>query len=371
MRSEELEKLRALGYLDTTGIPELGPGGGITVIDPEAAYEGNSLVVFASPCRVELLSPSGEILRSWSDADSHVWHDAELLADGDLVVVGSTLDPSTAGDPVRDGRYLERLGPDGSLIWRADIAAHHDVEVVPGDRLLTLVMERRRLPEVDPVHEVVDDRLTLLSLDGTIIDSFSVYDVLASSSPPFPLQVTGLSEGAGSRLRDLLHCNAARWSDGSADTTGSPTHAPDTVLVTSRHQDAILAIRWSTRQLVWSWGPGVLSGPHAASPLANGNILVFDNGLSRGWSRVLEVDPLDPTSGSQYASRGNPAFSRVMGDCQRLPNGNTLFVHSEGGSAVELNAKGRPVWSYEATHSTPTGHRAKISRLRRLPPASR
>lgn len=60
-----------------------------------------------------------------------------------------------------------------------------------------------------------------------------------------------------------------------------------------------------------------------------------------------------------------------MGDCQRLPNGNTLFVHSEGGAAAELTARGRPVWRYEATQSTSTGHRAKISRLHRLPPTRR
>jgi hypothetical protein len=95
--SDEIEKLRALGYLDTTGIPKLEPGSGITIIDPEAAYVGNSLVVFASPCRVELLSPSGEILRVWSDADSHMWQDAELLDNGDLVVVGSTGTSNASG----------------------------------------------------------------------------------------------------------------------------------------------------------------------------------------------------------------------------------------------------------------------------------
>ena len=369
--SDELERLQALGYLDTSGIPKLGPGGGITIIDPEASYDGDSLVVFADTCRAELLAPSGEILRSWSDEHSHMWHDAELLANGDLVVVGSTLDPTTADDPVRDGRYLERLGPDGSVIWRTDIAAHHDVEVIPGDRLLTLVMERRSIPEVDPAHDVVDDRLTLLSLDGKVIESLSVYDALVASSTPFELHEVGVSDRTGSPFRDLFHCNAARWSDGSGHAAGSPSHAPDTVLVTSRHQDAILAIDWPTRRLVWSWGPGVLSGPHAASPLANGNILVFDNGLTRGWSRVLEVDPLDPTRAQQFASKGARVFSRVMGDCQRLPNGNTLFVHSEGGAAAELTARGRPVWRYEATQSTSTGHRAKISRLHRLPPTRR
>jgi len=70
---DELEKLRALGYLDTTGIPKAGPGGGVTIVDPEAAYDGDSLVVFAIPCRAELLfsRPAplqrGEVVRRLED----------------------------------------------------------------------------------------------------------------------------------------------------------------------------------------------------------------------------------------------------------------------------------------------------------------
>ena len=58
-----------------------------------------------------------------------------------------------------------------------------------------------------------------------------------------------------------------------------------------------------------------------------------------------------------------------MGACQRLPNGNTLIVHSEGGAAFELTPRGGLAWTYEGTQQTPDGHRVKIIRMQRLPPA--
>jgi hypothetical protein len=141
---------------------------------------------------------------------------------------------------------------------------------------------------------------------------------------------------------------------------------PNTVIVTSRHQDDLLVIDWPTRKLLWHWGRGVLSGPHDATVLPTGRVLVFDNGLIRGQSRVLELDPHAPTALRQFAPSGSGFFDRVLGSCQRLPNGNTLIVHSEGGSAIELAADGTPVWTYEGTLATPDGHRVKISRLRRI-----
>jgi hypothetical protein len=102
--------------------------------------------------------------------------------------------------------------------------------------------------------------------------------------------------------------------------------------------------------------------------LPNGHILVFDNGLVRGWSRVLDFDPLDPRNLVQFAPGPKRFFSRVMGSCQRLSNGNTLIVHSEGGSALELTPEGQPVWTYESTLQTPDGHRVKIIRMRRIAP---
>lgn len=365
---ERLERLRSLGYLDSSGLPKLGEGRGARVLDGTLASPGYTLVVFAGTCTCQLLSLEGEIIRSWTDRPCHRWEDAELLPNGDLVVVGARLDQDAVTDPIESGRYIMRLSWNGKVAWRSEINAHHDVSLTPDGKLLTLVLKRRRIPAIDPDHDVADDLMTLLSPEGKVLEQVSLYDVLATSKLPYTFQKAGGGPGAGPRLIDLFHTNAIRWAKYPELEGRAPLYGRDTVLVTSRHQDELMIIDWPGRQLLWHWGRGVLSGPHDASLLDDGRILVFDNGLSRGSSRVLELDPLAPAQLVQFSPGGSRMFDRVMGCCQRLPNGNTLIVDSERGGAIELTPRGTPAWTYEGTQQTPDGHRVKIIRMRRVPP---
>jgi len=145
-------------------------------------------------------------------------------------------------------------------------------------------------------------------------------------------------------------------------------YGPDNVLVTSRHQDAVMVINWPTRELVWFWGRGELSGPHDGTLQADGNLLIFDNGLVRGWSRVIEVDPMARLIVRKYTTPRKESFrTRVMGSSQRLPNGNVLITNSSGGQGIELTASGQPVWVYMGTRRNDEGKRSKIPRMRRVP----
>lgn len=363
---EQLEQFRSLGYLSTGGLPRLGAGKGVTFLDRALASPGYTLVVFAGSCECQLLSLEGEVVRSWKDAPCHRWEHAELLPNGDLTVVGARLDESEVEDPINSGRYLMRLSWNGDVMWRNEMNAHHDVSLTPDGKLLTLVLVRRRIPAIDPDHDVADEQLTLLTQDGKVVESLSLYDLLAAAA--FPFLKSGGHRNGGRNLIDLLHCNAARWNRFPDLAVRGLLYGRDTVLITSRHQDEILVIDWKRRELVWHWGRGVVSGPHEASLTSNGNILVFDNGLVHQSSRVIELDPASPTVLRQFAPGTSRFFDRVMGSCQRLPNGNTLIVHSEGGAAFELTPEGQPAWSYAGTKQTPDGHRAKVIRMRRLPP---
>jgi hypothetical protein len=366
MDEERVERLRSLGYLDTTGLPKVRAGRGARVLDEKAVFPGYTLVVYAGTCTCQLLTSQGEVVRSWTDQPCHRWEHAELLPDGDLVVVGARLDEDKVPDPIESGRYVMRLSWDGKVVWRSEINAHHDVSLTPEGKLLTLVLNRRRIPDIDPDNDVADDLITLLSPDGKVLESASLYDMLSTSKVPFTFQTAGRKERDGRRIVDLFHTNAVRSAALPALEDKNPIYRRGALLLTVRHQDELIVIDWPTRQLLWHWGRGVLSGPHEASMLENGHMLVFDNGLQRGWSRVLEIDPLDPARLTQFAPGPSRFFSRVMGSCQRLGNGNTLIVNSEGGAAFELGPKGMPVWTYEGTQQTADGHRVKIIRMRRL-----
>jgi outer membrane protein assembly factor BamB len=148
-------------------------------------------------------------------------------------------------------------------------------------------------------------------------------------------------------------------------------YSGDHVLFCTRHQDTIGIVDWRSKRLVWTWGQGVLSGPHDATLLSNGNILVFDNGLSRGWSRVLEVNPERNEIVWEYHARAKKDFfTASRGSNQRLPNGNTLVAESDKGRAFEVTPDGKIVWEFLNPFRNSKGDRATIVRFYRLDAAA-
>jgi hypothetical protein len=86
--------------------------------------------------------------------------------------------------------------------------------------------------------------------------------------------------------------------------------------------------------------------------LANGNILILDNGVHRlddplPFSRVIEVNPA--SNEIVWTYQDNPVsnfFTPRMGNAQRLPNGNTLINEASFGRFFEVTAQGETVWEY-------------------------
>src|SRR5437773_9574032 len=124
------------------------------------------------------------------------------------------------------------------------------------------------------------------------------------------------------------------------------------ILASFRPTSTVVRISRKTGNIVWKVGPPTVSGQHAPTPLANGNVLIFDNGVHRlddsmPYSRVIEVNPA--TNEIVWKYQDSPAwnfFSPRMGCAQRLPNGNTLITESSFGRLFEVTKEGEIVWEY-------------------------
>jgi uncharacterized protein (UPF0248 family) len=128
---------------------------------------------------------------------------------------------------------------------------------------------------------------------------------------------------------------------------------PDGDLLASfRPTSTVIRISRKTGKIIWKLGPPTVCGQHAPTLLANGNILIFDNGVHRlddsmPYSRVIEVDPA--TNEIVWKYQDSPAwnfFSPRMGNAQRLPNGNTLITESSFGRVFEVTKEQEIVWEY-------------------------
>jgi hypothetical protein len=379
---EEVERLRALGYLPHAAAEEADDPArrGVTVHDAARAQPGYNLYDLQNDAVAELADMQGRVVHRFEDPHGKYWARALLLPDGDLVAVGVE-DVGQKRREIEEGeRYLLRMGWSGEIRWKRIFGAHHDVEALPTGGLLTLAIKPRRIPAIDPAVDVRDDWITEIGPDGSLRSERSLYDMLTAG--PFPFRFGDVRRRmevleAERRQRggvpladhdyvDLLHTNALERLDQPALVGRHPLYQADSLLVTIRHQDRIAVVGLERGDLRWAWGEGELSGPHDASWLPDGSILVFDNGLGRNASRVLEVDPLANAIRWEYRAPDPERFyTASRGSAQRLANGNTLVTNSGAGQAFEITRGGEIVWEFW----NPTferGKRVALGRMRRL-----
>lgn len=376
LAESEIDRLRALPYAGYAEVPKGQEADRVVIYDPRRSYPGYNLCIIADHSKAELFDAHGRVLRTWEHRPSKFWQKGELLPNGDFVVVGEKeWKRSKQGRPEDDdaaARYALCLSWNGEVLWQRQLASHHDLAPAPGGQLVALTFQLRQIPEVHPEIQARDDELTLLSQEGEVLDSLALYDVVRARPDVFPfLSVRPIHlKLKGFWWVDLFHANSVEWMHHKHLVGRHPIYELGNVLICSRNQNRVAVLNWDRRELVWAWGERELSGPHDAHVLANGNILVFDNGLGRMRSRVVEMDPLSGEIVWQYAAPSPTDFYTVTrGANQRLANGNTLITNSEGGQAFEVTPEGEVVWEFRCPYRNEKGQRATIVETKRYEPA--
>lgn len=357
------ESLAALGYLDASLVRADMTLSGPEVLDSRSSYRGYDLILHGGVCLVELLDPNGNLLKQWSEQPCPLRWEAVIVVDAGIAMTSR----------LPKHQPLRLYGWDGDLLWEADPGdnpffrnLHHSLNARPDGTILALGAGALHLPgHGDEENRVVQQSMSLFSSEGDLIDSFGLTEAITSSALDFPLQPSPISR----KPADITHCNsivAMREIPGRA----SPIYSERNILVSCRHQNALFVFDTVERELIWFWGPGELDGQHDATLLDDGNILTFDNGLLRGWSRIVELDPESKTIVWSYGNSTGPNFfTKTRGTAQRLPNGNTLFAVSNDGEAFEVTHDGRLVFRYGSPHLTKDQHRKTIHLYQRIEPS--
>ena len=366
-----LDALRSLPYTGSTEVEDK-KASGVVFHDPKRSSPGYSLYAVHLLSMAELIDETGKVVKSWKHSTSGHWANAELLPNGDLLVVGADHEMPPPGQELGpypdDARYVLRFNWQGELLWNRKLWSHHDIEPTADGNLLLMTFQRRLFPELHAKFEIIDDQLTLLKPDGTVIESYSLLDAISRKRGVFLLQTAVPLLADGVPAIDVFHSNSIEWMHRRNLVGRHPIYDLGNILVCFRHQDRIAVFNWKRNEVVWSWGRGIVSGPHDAHVLKNGHILLFDNGLGRKYSRLIELDPLTEKVVWEYkADPPTDFFTLSRGSVQRLPNGNTLAAESDRARAFEVTPEGEIVWEFLCPHEVGAGKRATISRIKRYP----
>jgi outer membrane protein assembly factor BamB len=317
--------------------------------DPARTWNGYTLVVPTSGNMILWAAMDGAIAKQL-DTPWKTIH-AEQLSTGTILVLTNNA--------------IRELDPSGVVVWQyrgKGGLLHHEVRRTPRGSTLALLMT------ADQTRREWNDSVIEVNREGKVDwrwEAFRHFDPTRDRDP-----VSGEEVFLGGK--DWLHANSIDlFPDGD-------------LLVSLRNINRLVRVAYPSGEIVWSWGPGVLGHQHSARVLANGHIMVFDNGFrpskdrectrSPCASRALEVDP--KTGQVVWSFEGDGLFSMGFGDAQRLPNGNTLITFGESlpeAVILEVTPEGNVVWRLKSNLKTkilgmqPRATLYRAQRVERLP----
>jgi len=216
----------------------------------------------------------------------------------------------------KDVGEIEVVGMDGSGATSLPgfQTAHHDLTALP-DGFATLLWNQ---PGADAPCSLVQWHQSTGVTTGVIADLGTVYN------------------------SDTFHPNAVHYYP-----------ADDTYTVGDRNPNLFVKVS-RAGELIWQFGGANPKDPtrffgdvpgwsvnHGHQLLPDGTFLFFNNAAGEAWQYALDTTQMTATCTWHYNAAG--ASSSVLGDIQRLPNGDNLVTFSTSGQIHEVDPSGKLV----------------------------
>ena len=387
------------------------------------AYPGYTLMSPIHSTNTYLINNAGQYVHKWTNT-GEPGRASYLLENGHLMRACAILSggPSTGGG---EGGRIEEKDWLGNLVWAIDYYStnyihHHDFKVLPNGNVLLLVAEKKTYAEViaagfnpalldtsiatqgymlpDCLVEVKPTR----PYGGTVVWEWHMWDHMIQDFSAAKSNYYGT--GGVALHPELIDVNGTGqmiqqfWNH----VNGIDYNAQfDQIMLSVRNNSELFVIDHSTTtaqaaghtnglynkggDILYRWGCAAQYDRGASSPQqlfqqhhthwietncpGAGNILIFNNGIGRGYSSVNEIVP--PVDSSGFYSRtasaafgpgtsvwtyvGSPAtnfYSAEISGAQRLPNGNTLICEGVKGNLFEVTTNGVTVWQYTCPEAT-------------------
>jgi len=357
---------------------------------------------------IYLINNDGQIVNSWK-SEYEPGQSVYLLPNGHLLHCCFARNRGfTRGG---EGGRIEEFDWEGNLVWEFTYSSdqhlsHHDIEPLPSGNILVLAVEKKSYEECIAAgfnpRNLRDRQLFpehIIEIQPTrpkgakIVWEWHVWDHLVQNNDR-----TKANFGDPAAHPELIDvdCNGravpAFWNHAN-----SIAYSPelDQIVLSARGCNEIWVIDHGTTtaeakghtggrrgkggDLVYRWGNPAAYGrgtrddrqlfqQHDAQWVPDGypgagNLVIFNNGLDRGWSTIVEIAPPVDAKGNYTIEHGKafgpakPAwvyqaanrkdfYSSEISGAHRLPNGNTLICAGVHGTFFEVTPEGETVWKY-------------------------
>jgi len=329
---------------------------GITLHNIEKTGDSYRLYSSRNLTAAHLISPEGKYIHTWyyphaEDVATNTysgfgmaWHYAEMLPNGNLIAI------------VKDEMIIE-LDWNSKLVWKAKLRAHHDF--ARGTEGNTIVVSRNDRPNPwYPGQTISMDELVEFDKKGKVVwrwdytDHYSDIKEMRDSLPPEEWRP------------DWPHINTCEILPENPLEEKDPRFEAGNLLLCGAHANVIMILDRKSEKIVWAWGPGIIEGGHMPTMLPNGNILMYDNGHHRKYTKVIELDPIKKEVVWEYGSN-REFYSPARGSGLKMKGGNYLIANSDYGWFFEVTPEGEKVWEYYNPDLTRGG--ARMGLYRTLP----
>jgi len=384
------------------------------------AYPGYTLMSPMHSTNTYLLNNTGQYVHKWHNT-GEPGRSSYLLENGHLMRSCAIMSggPSTGGG---EGGRIEEKDWLGNLVWAidyysSDYIQHHDFKVLPSGNVLMLVAEKRSYAEViaagfDPSHldpsiasqgYMLPDSLVEVQptrpYGGIVVWEWHIWDHMiqnySSSKNNYGVvanhpELIDVNGTGGNVPQFWNHVNAIDYNAQLDQIilsvrNNSELFVIDHQLTTAQAADHTGGRYGKGGDILYRWGDPAQydRGTGANQQLYQqhhthwiptncpgaGHILIFNNGIGRGYSTINEiVAPVD--SAGSYSSSTGAAFgpstpvwtyvaspptnfySAEISGAQRQPNGNTLICEGVKGNLFEVTSAGQTVWQYLCPETT-------------------
>ncbi|HLF78009.1 MAG TPA: aryl-sulfate sulfotransferase [Dehalococcoidia bacterium] len=307
---------------------------GLTHKDEKRAFPGCTLFTPMSGDSTHLINLDGEVVHRWRAPEGLKAYYATGLNNGNLLA--QCIDGTEAGGQAggRAAAVIE-LDWDGKVVWDyRNPHLHHDHHRRSNGNTILIAAEMldSKTSAIfaggdpgTPQGEILSESFIEVTPDGRTAWQWHAHEHLDP-------QIEWFRAGGGDQW---LHCNAVE-------------ELPDGRIMASFNTlSEVVIIDRQSGDVVWRLKPGITMSQHNPTMLTNGNILLFDNGNRRNFSRVLEISPADQEIVWEFT--GNPRdsfYSMNISGAQRLPNGNTLITEGRSARFFEVTPDKDIVWEY-------------------------